>query len=394
MFGTAALGLGLLVSPAFAEATPKLIRYDSFAEDPEDIIVGAYFPDPDTQFGKYNCMAQVYSFDEADYPIVPTELRMFWAGEGVGEQSELLLKIYFYWYEGDAADQFTMKAGQYRLLDQEVVLLTNIPFDGAWVNLDMETNGFDFDGDPDTEGKQPITYGSVIASVCYENAQYSPALAMDTDGWKDEPLPEDDDDFIEGHETSKFRSLIFWNAVWMDLDSYLIGSFGFADGGDFIMRMVINANWDDYGQEGGGGSSGTGAGGGGGSTDCNEGDWDLRSIQPDTIDVGLRENIFIGSTHLIPDQSVARIGQWEVLDAQVTSTCGLIGETDPDIEPGTYDVTVEAPDGTSRVIEDAFTVVEPASGCQCATGSASSALWWTPLLGLGWVARRRRVDER
>ncbi len=393
MFGTAALGLGLLVSPVLAEATPKLIRYDSFAEDPEDIIVGAYFPDPDTQFGKYNCMAQVYSFDEADYPVVPTELRMFWAGEGVGEQSELLLKIYFYWYEGDAADQFTMKAGQYRLLDQEVVLLTNIPFDGAWVNLDMETNGFDFDGDPDTEGKQPITYGSVIASVCYENAQYSPALAMDTDGWKDEPLPEDDDDFIEGHETSQFRSLIFWNAVWMDLDSYLVGTFGFEDGGDFIMRLVINANWDDYGQEGGGGSSGTGAGGGGGSTDCSDGDWDLRSIQPDTIDVGLRENVFIGSTHLIPANSVARIGSWEVLDAQVTTTCGLIGETDPDIEPGTYDVTVEAPDGTARVLEDAFTVVEPASGCQCATGGRSTALWWMPLLGLGWVARRRGARD-
>lgn len=155
------------------------------------------------------------------------------------------------------------------------------------------------------------------------------------------------------------------------------------------MRMVINANWEDYGQEGGGGSSGTGSGGGGGSTDCQQGDWDLRSIQPDTIDVGLRENVFIGSTFMIPDQSVARIGQWEVLDAQVTTTCGLIGETDPDIEPGTYDVTVEAPDGTSRVLEDAFTVAEPAGGCQCSSSGRPSALWWAPLLGMGWLFRRR-----
>ena len=389
MLLTAALGLSTMVTPAFAEGTPKLIRYDSYAEDPEDILVGEYFPDPETGFGKFNCMSMVYSFDEEDYPLVPTELRMFWAGEGAGEASELLLKIYFYWYEGDAADQFTMRAGQYRMLDQEVVLLTNIPLEGTWVELNLAENGFDFDGDPDTEGKQPIEYGSVIASVCYENAQSSPALAMDTDGWKDEPLPEDDDDFIEGHETSKFRSLIYWNAVWSDLDTYLVDTFGFGDGGDFIMRMVINANWEDYGQEGGGGSSGTGAGGGGGSTDCQQGDWDLRSIQPDTIDVGLRENVFIGSTYMIPDQSVARIGQWEVLDAQVTTTCGLIGETDPDMEPGTYDVTVESPDGTSRVLEDAFTVAEPTGGCQCSASGRASALWWAPLLGVGLLFRRR-----
>ena len=391
MFSTAALGLGLLVAPALAQGTPKLIRYDSYAEDPEDIIVGAYFPDEMAGFGKYNCMSQVYSFDEGDYPLVPTELRMFWAGEGAGEQSELLLKIYFYWYEGNAADQFTMKAGQYRLLDQEVVLLTNIPFDGTWVELDLETNGFDFDGDPDVAGKQPITYGSVVASVCYENAQFSPALAMDTDGWKVEPVPEDDDDFIEGHETSQFRNLIYWNGVWSDLNTYLVDTFGFGDGGDFIMRMVINANWEDYGLEEGGGSEGTGAGGGGGSTDCLQGDWDIRSIQPDTIDAGVRENVFIGSTFLIPDGSSARIGQWEVLDAQATTTCGLIGETDPDMTPGTYDVTVESPDGTSRVLEDAFTVVEPTSGCQCATGTRSTGIWWMPLLGIGWFARRRHA---
>ena len=60
MFSAAALGLGLLVTPAFAEGTPKLIRYDSYAEDPEDIIVGAYFPDEMAGFGKYNCMSQVY----------------------------------------------------------------------------------------------------------------------------------------------------------------------------------------------------------------------------------------------------------------------------------------------------------------------------------------------
>ena len=387
MFASAALGLGLMIAPASAEGTPKLIRYDSYAED-GDFIVGAYFQQ-EPGFGKNSCMAQVYSFEEEDFPLVPTELRMFWAGEGAGEASELLLMIYFYWYEGSEADQFVMRAGQYRLLDQEEVLLTNIDMEGTWVELDLEMNGFDFDGDPDTEGKQPIEYGSIIATVCYENAQFSPALAMDSDGWKPEPEPEEDDDFIEGHETSQFRSLIYWNGLWDDLNSYLVSTFGFGDGGDFIMRMVINANWDDYGLEEGGGGSGSGAGGGGGSETCLEGDWDLRSIQPDVIDVGLREDVFIGSTYMMPEQVVARIGEWEVLDAQVTTTCGLTGATDPDMEPGTYDVTVEAPDGTSRVLEDAFTVAEPTEGCACSSASRASALWWMPLLGLGWFVRRR-----
>jgi MYXO-CTERM domain-containing protein len=391
MLAAAALGLGLLTAPAMAQGTPKLIRYDSYAED-GDILVGAYFQQ-EPGFGKNSCMAQVYSFDEEDFPLVPTELRMFWAGEGAGEASELLLMIYFYWYEGKEADQFTMRAGQYRLLDQEEVLLSNIGLEGTWVDLDLAMNGFDFDGDPDTEGKQPIEYGSIVATVCYENAQFSPALAMDTDGWKDEPPPEGDDDVLEGHETSQFRSLIYWNGLWDDLNSYLVSTFGFPDGGDFIMRMVINANWEDYGQEDGGPDGGSGAGGGGGNENCREGDWDLLSIQPDTIDEGVRDNVFIGSTYMIPEQATARIGQWELLDAEVTETCGLIGETDPNMEPGTYDVTVETPDGSSRILEDAFTIAAPAEGCQCSSAPRASALWWMPLLGMGWLYRRRDAQQ-
>jgi MYXO-CTERM domain-containing protein len=381
------LGLSLMTPTADAAGSPKLIRYDSYADD-GDIIVGAYFQQ-EPGFGKNSCMAQVYSFDEEDFPLVPTELRMFWAGEGAGEASELLLMVYFYWYEGREADQYVMRAGQYRLLDQEEVLLTNIPNDGVWVDLDLELSGFDFDGDPDTEGKQPIEYGSIIATVCYENAQYSPALAMDTDGWKAEPLPEESDDFIEGHDTSQFRSLIYWNGLWDDLNSYLMNTFGFGDGGDFIMRLVISANWDDYGQEETGPDGGTGADGGGGNADCKAGDWDLLSVEPDIIDPGTRTTVFIGSTYLVPANSTATIGSWALLDAVATLTCGLTGATDPDMEPGTYDVTIEAPDGTSRVLEDGFTVGEEPEGCGCSASTASSALWWAPLLGLGVMVRRR-----
>ena len=100
MIGTL-LGLSIFAGDGFAGGSPKLIRYDSFAEggfeeDPGGYIWGDYFPDPATGLGKYNCMAQVYSFEDDDFPLVPTELRMFWAGEGAGAASEVYLKIYFY----------------------------------------------------------------------------------------------------------------------------------------------------------------------------------------------------------------------------------------------------------------------------------------------------------
>ena len=72
---------GLLAGDAYAGGSPKLIRYDSYADD-GDFIFGAFF-DGMEGLGKFNCMAQVYSFDDADFPLVPTELRMFWAGEGM-----------------------------------------------------------------------------------------------------------------------------------------------------------------------------------------------------------------------------------------------------------------------------------------------------------------------
>jgi MYXO-CTERM domain-containing protein len=112
-------------------------------------------------------------------------------------------------------------------------------------------------------------------------------------------------------------------------------------------------------------------------------------VEPDIIDPGTRTTVFIGSTYLVPDNSTATIGSWALLDANATSTCGLTGATDPDMEPGTYDVTIEAPDGTSRVLEDGFTVGEELEGCGCSAGTASSALWWAPLLGLGVLVRRR-----
>ncbi len=379
MIGTMLLGLGLLGGDAIAGGSPKLIRYDSYADD-GDFTFGAFFQEDG--LGKFNCMAQVYSFDDSDFPLVPTELRMFFAGEGAGAASEVLLKIYFYHYDGFAADEFTMAAGQYRLLDQEVVLLDGISLEGTWVELDLAQNGFDFDGDPDLEGKQPLTYGSVVASVCYENEQTTPAIAFDNDGYKDEPVPEDDEDIVSGHETSQFRSLIYWNGLWDNLYTYLLNTFEFADGGDFIMRLVIDAQWEEDDE------------------DDVLGDLSLRSVAPQSQEEGSYTTMLITGEGIDPlaDAFVGTVKLEGVIvratsitedDGDITNGQALNGKTSPDLEIGDYDVMVRNPNGEEFVLEDAFSVVEATKGCGCATANPSRAIWWLPLVGLGLAVRRR-----
>jgi MYXO-CTERM domain-containing protein len=382
MIGTMLLGLGLVAGNANAGGSPKLVRYDSYADD-GDFTWGAYFTEA-PGFGKFNCMAQVYSFEDADFPLVPTQLRMFWAGEGAGAASEVLLKIYFYHYEGQAADEWTMAAGQYTLLDQEIVLLEGISLDGTWVELDLAMNGFDFDGDPDLDGKQPLTYGSVVANVCYENDQNSPAIAFDNDGYRVEPIPEDDEDIVSGHETSQFRSLIYWNGLWANLYNYLLYTFEYPDGGDLIMRLVIDAQWEEDDDDG------------------IVGDLSLRSVSPQSQEQGnfatmlitgegidANATAFVGSEPLL--DVIVRATSITEDDGDITSGHALNGKTNPDLELGDYDVTVRNPNGDEFVLEDAFSVVESTKGCGCAAaGDPSRAVWWVPLIGLGLVVRRRR----
>lgn len=379
MIGTMLLGLGLIGGDAVAGGSPKLIRYDSYLDD-GDFTFGAYFQEEG--LGKFNCMAQVYSFDDADFPLVPTELRMFWAGEGAGAASEVLLKIYFYHYEGFAADEWTMAAGQYRLLDQEEVLLDGISLEGTWVELDLAQNGFDFDGDPDLDGKQPITYGSIVANVCYENEQTMPAIAFDNDGYKPEPVPEDDEDIVSGHETSQFRSLIYWNGLWANLYNYLLYTFEFDQGGDLIMRLVIEAQWEEDEEE-------------------VLGDLVLRSVSPQSQVVGDSETMLITGEG-IDQNAEAFVGTEALTDVVVRSTSitdddgdtstgqALNGRTSADLPEGDYDVTVRNPNGEEYVLEDAFSVVSDSAACGCATGKPSRAMWWMPLLAVGLLARRRR----
>ena len=355
MNATLLTALAWLAAPAHAGGTPKVIRYDSYREDGE-FTFGAFFPDPEDGLGKYNCMAQVYSFDDEDFPLVPTELRMFWAGEGAGAASEVLLKIYFYHYESYAADIWTMAAGQYRLLDQEVVLLDGISLEGTWVELNLAENGFDFDGDPDISGNQPITYGSIVASVCYENEQTMPAIAFDNDGYKPEPVPEDDEDIVADHDTSQFRSMIYWNGLWSNLYDYLMNTFEFAEGGDLIMRLVVDTQWEEDEED----------------EDPEEGviaGLSLRSVSPESQQAGDTKTMLITGVG-INDGAEAFVGGvaltgMEVLPLSIIEDSGevtegqtLSGTTSSALEVGLHSVLVRNPDGEQSMLEDAFRVTD------------------------------------
>ena len=111
------------------------------------------------------------------------------------------------------------------------------------------TMAFDFDGDPISKVSSPSRTGRLSQMFAMKMSRPCPAIAMDTDGYKPEPIPENDEDILEGRETSQFRSLIYWNGLWTDLHTYLMDTFDFPDGGDFIMRLVIEAQWEEDDEE-------------------------------------------------------------------------------------------------------------------------------------------------
>jgi hypothetical protein len=370
MFAPLLLGLGLLTPPASAD--PQQIRYDSYADD-GDMMWGGYFMGFDG-LGMDNCMAVVYSFEEAHFPLMPTGLKIFWAGEGAGVTSEALMTFYIDWYEGDA-DADTMRAGLYSRLEQKTILVSGIDLEGTWQEIDFETERMTFDFEPDVDGDQPITYGSVIVSVCYDNRQGLPEIAMDTNGWKDEPLPSGDDDFIEGHETSKFRNLIQWNHRWDMLDTYLIEQFGYTDGGDFIMRLNIDAQHKASGS----------------SLSCQQSeDWNVLTVHPNVAEAGQSTDVLIAGDYNFPDNSTAQIGSYDLVDVSPNTDCGIEARVDKHVPEGSYDVVVSAPDGSQMTLENGFTV-QPSKdgGCGYTNQRQGRALWWLPLIGMGLLVRRR-----
>ncbi len=70
-------------------------------------------------------------------------------------------------------------------------------------------------------------------------------------------------------------------------------------------------------------------------------------------------------------------------------TCAhvLNGNTDSEMTPGVYDVTLTTPSGGTALLQDAFTVEEK-KGCGCSTGGGLAQMWWLGLAAIGW--RRRR----
>jgi hypothetical protein len=370
MFGSSVLGLALIASPV--SAAPQQIRYDSYADD-GDMLYGGYFSELEG-LGMNNCMAVVYSFEKEHFPLMPTGLKIFWAGEGAGVASEALMTIYIDWYEGEA-DADIMRAGMYSRLEQKTILITGVDLEGTWVDIDFERERMTFDFEPDVEGLQPITFGSVIVSACYDNRQTFPEIAMDTNGWMDEPPPVSDDDFIVGHETSKFRNLIQWNFRWDTLDTFLLEQFDFDGGGDFIMRLNIDAQYevvDDAGV-------------------CTENeDWTVDSIQPAVATAGQSTKVLIRGDYNFPEGATVKLGSYDLADVSPNSDCGIQGRISKEIPAGTYDVVVSAPDGSERSLLGAITIeAAKKGGCTTVEQGPNPTHWWLSLMGLAVFVRRR-----
>jgi len=351
-----------------------MVRYDSYADE-GDHIWGGYFSDADSGFGLNNCMAMVYSFNEDQYPLIPTGMRIFWAGEGAGVTQEAMMRLYVEWYEGDA-DEFVMAAGSFtERLEQERFLVAGIDLEGPWQELDFETEGIEIDFEPDVPGVQPITFGSIVMSICYVNQQMLPEIAMDGNGFADEPPPESGDPHLEGHETSRFRSLIYWNGLWTTSDEYLRETYGFEGAGDFIMRLLIDAQVDETSASA--------------SCPLNE-DWNPDVIKPAKTTEGSRQDVIVTGPYSFPADAKVSLDDYALLESNVNESCGIEGVVDPKTPAGTYDVIVTA-SGTTRTLERGFTVEKKSKGgCVTAQSRAKGFVWLLPLVGLGLFVRRRR----
>ena len=334
------VGLVLGVLSGAVHAEMEMVRYDSYADDGEHIS-GGYFSIGDSGLGQNNCMAMVYSFEESQYPLTPTGMNIFWAGG-----SEAMMRLYVEWYEG-TADEFVMAAGALtERLEQERFLVAGIDLEGTWQELDFATEGIEIDFDPEVPGVQPITHGSLVMSICYVNEQMFPEIAMDNNGFADEvPLP-DGEAFPAGQETSRFRSLIYWNGLWLTSDEYLRTAFGFEGAGDFIMRLLIETNVDEDEDPSGCVASD---------------DWNLNTVSPSSTTEGTRQQVLISGDFNFPADSTVTLGAQAMLDVAVNSSCGVEAFVDPSTPAGTYDVIVSS-GGTQRAIENGFTVEASGGG--------------------------------
>jgi hypothetical protein len=318
-------------------------------------------------------MAMVYSFTEEQYPLMPTGLRIFWAGEGAGETREAMMRLYVEWFEGDA-DAGWLSEGRTTRLEQERFLVAGIDLGGTWQELDFEEEGIVIDFEPDVEGVQPITYGSLVMSICYVNEQKMPEIAMDANFFEPEPIPESGDMLPAGHETSRFRSMIYWNGLWTTSDEYLRNTYGFEEAGDFIMRLLIDAQVDE-----------TGASPAAGCTLSD--DWNALNVSPTSTTEGTRQRVLVTGDYNFPSGSTLALDSKALLSVNANSNCGIEGFVDPSTPAGTYDVVVTSAD-VSRTIPGAFTI-EKKGGCVTVGQNGRGLLWLIPLFAVALLVRRR-----
>jgi hypothetical protein len=80
------------------------------------------------------------------------------------------------------------------------------------------------------------------------------------------------------------------------------------------------------------------------------------AVDPIEGDNTIDTQITVGGTNFL-DSPFVRIGEWYLAGAHFVSTSTLTGTIPAGLDPGTYDVTVENPDGQSATLTDAFTLI-------------------------------------
>ena len=164
----------------------------------------------------------------------------------------------------------------------------------------------------------------------------------------------------------------YWNGLWTTSDEYLRNTFGFEDGGDFIMRLIIDAqvSGDDD------------------ASGCEDSaDWNIGAISPDRMEYGSGVDVLLTGDWNFPADANVYLGEYELLSVNVNANCGIEGRVDPNMKAGTYDVIVESAGVRRGGVS--FTVEDKKGGCASAGEQPSGLLWFLPLAGLALRRRRR-----
>jgi hypothetical protein len=417
MFKTGLLGLLALQTPA--HAGEELLRYDHYAD-----VGDAYMFSGGLGLVAGECWATVFVPDEESLPIRPLRLQVLLGGSS----AELLTQIWMY-TSPDLITAAMMNSGTAETIDREEWLFRDIDPGGTMFELDLI--------DEVHIKNVLLDSGSVAISICFENEQGAPMAMMDYDRFEGEV--DTGSDFMSGD-----RHLILlgggggpWETLYDFTYDYL-GAPWDTDGdfvpdtwpGDFVMRLVVETEASPL------------------DDDALEGDQaEIYTITPNVQEEGKNVDVLIRGMSF-EDGTTAKIGTLDVSGISLSNhngecengacclgeiscldltrsgcetergvfyegvscmsqllvaddiecgtstepgTCAhnLNGQTDSELKPGTYDVTISTPSGREALLSGAFKV-EAKKGCGCAVGGGLASTWWLGLAALGW--RRRRQD--